>query len=259
MPRFAANLTTMFTEHDPLDRIQAARDAGFAGVEYQIIYELDPDALARETDKAGVGWSVVNFATGPNLEHGPLVAATPGAEAEWDRSIDAAKRYVEAIRPAAVVLPAFVPPDGIDKATAIETLMPNLRRAGDVLTELNTPVIIEALSPDVWPGAILNTTAEVLAILGRIGHDNIGVEYDVFHMYGTEGPDMVPIIAGTLSQIGNVQFADVPGRHEPGTGEIDFPSLFQALDDMGYDGWTAAEYHPSGATLDSLGWMAPYR
>jgi hydroxypyruvate isomerase len=258
MPRFSANISMMFTEHDELDRLQAARDAGFGGVEFQVIFALDADKLAAATAAAGVEWSVVNYPTGPNLQHGPLQAATPGAEAAFDETTAVVRRYAEALRPAAVVVPAYTPPEDVSHEDAVATLVANLRRAAESFAELDIPVIIEALNPEVWPGALLNTTAEVAATVERIGHPNAGVEYDVFHMFPTEGPDIVPIIESVLPRLGNIQFADVPDRHEPGTGTIDFPALFKALDDMGYDKWTAAEYHPSGATLDGLGWLQPY-
>lgn len=258
MPRFAANLSMMFTEHDELDRLQAARDAGFAGVEFQVIFALDADKLAAATAAAGVSWSVVNYPTGPGLKHGPLLAATPGREAEFDETTAVVKRYAETLCPAAVVVPAYTPPEEVSREDAHATLVSNLRRAADVFAEIDTPVIIEALNPEVWPGALINTTAETVAAVERIGHPNVGVEYDVFHMFPTEGPEIVPIIRDALPRIGNIQFADVPGRHEPGTGAIDFAALFKALDDMGYDKWTAAEYHPAGATLDGLDWLQPY-
>ena len=259
MPNFSANITMMFNEFEPLDRIKAAQGAGFACVEFQFIFDLDADDIATATSKTGIQWSVINFPTGADFKHGPLVAATPGMEAEWEKTVAGTRPYVEAMKPAALVIPAYKAPDGTALADARAQLAKSLRYAGEAFADLGVPVVIEPLNPTDRPGAVVNTTAEALAVIEAADHPNVGLEYDVYHMYIMEGADMAPTIEANLDVIKNIQFADVPGRHEPGTGEIDFASFFKALDDMGYAHWTAAEYMPSGATLDGLGWFDPYR
>ena len=259
MPKFSANLTMMFTENDdPVARIGDAADAGFGAVEYIFIYDLDAKAIGRAMEAAGVAMSVINIAVGEGVKMGPLVAAAPGQRAAVLENLEAAKGYCGALRPTGLVVPAYTPPDGVSKAEALPVFTENMEIAAEALAEIGIPVLIEALNPDIRPNSLLNTTAEVKAVIDEIGHPNLGIEYDAFHCYVTEGcasaDDMAATIEEHLGLIGNIQIADVPGRGEPGTGSIDHDALFAALDRMGYDKWVAAEYVPSGATLETLGW-----
>ncbi len=157
-----------------------------------------------------------------------------------------------------LVVPAYTPPDGVSKSEALPVFSENMEIASEALAALGIPVLIEALNPDIRPNSLLTTTNEVKAFIDEIGHPNLGIEYDAYHCYVTEGctsaGDMAATIETHLDLIGNIQIADVPGRNEPGTGTIDHDALFGALDKMGYDKWVAAEYEPSGGTLETLGW-----
>lgn len=259
MPRFAANISTMFTELEPLARIQAAKDAGFDGVEYQFIHDLDVDDLVRETEKTGVTWTVQNIAMGLNATVGPSVVATPGFHDEAMANLEAARVYAAALKPLFFVMPAMGPMEGVANGIARHTMAQYMKIAGDMFGELGIRVLIEPMNPEFRPGAVVTTTAEALALIEMADHPNLAIEYDTFHMYATEGKDMAATVKILLPQIGHIQFADVPGRGEPGSGEIDFPGFFKAVDDMGYDGWFAGEYNPTGPTLDTLGWYEAYR
>lgn len=254
MPRFAADLSLMFTEVEPIARIQAALDAGFEAVEMQFVYDLPLAEMERETVRTGVTWNILNIAVGAGVTMGPLVAAAPGMKAEFRANLEAAVAYAEATRPENFVIPAYRPPDGVDRTEALAAFKENLWDAAERFQELGIRTLIEPLNPDFRPQSLLTTSAGAVAVIAEVGHPNLGLEYDIFHMAVTEG-DLIANIEKHLPLIGNIQFADVPGRGEPGSGDIDFPGLFAALDAMGYEHWTAAEYVPTGPTLETLGWM----
>jgi hydroxypyruvate isomerase len=259
MLKFSANLTMMFNENgDPVARIADAADAGFGAVEYIFIYDMDAGQIRRAMDAAQVEMSVVNIAVGEGVKMGPLVAAAPGKRQAFLENLEAAKEYCAALSPAGLVVPAYTPPDGVSKSDALPVFKENMKIAADELGEIGIPVLIEALNPKIRPNSLLTTTAEVKQVIDEIGHPNLGIEYDAYHCYVTEGcasaEEMAATVEAHLDLIGNIQIADVPGRNEPGTGEIDHDAFFAALERMGYDKWVAAEYEPSGGTLDTLGW-----
>ena len=133
-------------------------------------------------------------------------------------------------------------------------LASNLYHAAEAFEKIGTKVLTEAVNTIDRPGFLLNSTAAAVEIIERAGHKNLAIQYDVYHMQIMEG-NLVNTIRDNLDQIGHIQFADTPGRHEPGTGEINFPNLFDAIDKMGWKGWLGAEYVPSKRTEKTLGWM----
>ena len=152
------------------------------------------------------------------------------------------------------MIPAHSPPDGVSKADALTVFKENLKFAADAFGDIGTKVIVEPLNPDVRPNSLLRTSDETMAIIEEVGHPNVGLEYDAYHMYSTEG-NMEATVEKYLPYIGNIQIADVPERHEPGTGKVDSVRCFAALDRLNYSNWVAGEYRPSSNTLDSLSWM----
>ena len=259
MLKFSANLTMMFTNiPDPLDRIQAAADAGFGAVEYIFVYDMPVDELGAAIDRAGVETSIVNIAVGEGVAMGPLVAAAPGKQEAFKENLDAAKTYCQRLRPVGLVVPAFTPPKGVERTDAMPVFKENMKRAADEMGEMGIKVLIEALNPAIRPNSILTTTADVKEVLDEINHPNLGLEYDAFHMYVTEG-NMIETVESHLGLIGNILIADVPGRGEPGSGEVDYQAFLKALDEMGYGNWVACEYEPTGDTLATLGWLQNWR
>ena len=258
MPRFSANLSMMFTEVAPLDRPAAARDAGLDAIEIQFPYDLGLDAFARAVERAGLPVAVFNIPVGDMLTGGPGLAAMPGREPAFRDAVAEARRFAEALQPRNVnVLTGFPPPE-IDRAAAMATLARNLAHAGEALAPIGVRVTVEAVNSRDRPGYFLTRTEQALAALDQADHANVYLEYDVYHMQIMEG-DLIPTLTRNLDRIGHIQFADTPGRHQPGTGEINFTNLFGALDDLGYAGFVGAEYVPTGTTLDSLDWLEAAR
>ena len=255
MLKFSANVSMMFTEEpDPLNRINLAKEAGFGAAEFLFVYDMDVDDLAAAYDKSGMGCSVINVAVGEGIKMGPLVAAAPGKKAAWRENVEAAVPYCKSIKPNAFVVPANTIPDGVDRTDARTIFKENLKYAAEVMGELGTRVIVEPLNPAIRQNAMLTTSDETMELLDEIDHPNLGLEYDAYHMHVTEG-NMAETVQRYLPYIGNIQIADVPDRHEPGTGTIDYDSFLSALDTMGYSNWVACEYTPSGSTVDGLGWL----
>ena len=258
MLKFSANISMMFgEEEDPIKRMELAKNAGFGAIEYLFVYDMNLDEMAKEANRVGIEWSVINIAIGEGVKHGPLVAAAPGKEHAWRENVAAAIPYCTTLKPAALVIPAYAPPEGLSKVDALSTFKENLKYAADAFGDIGTRVIVEPLNPNIRPNSLLSTSAETMAIIEEVGHPNLGLEFDAYHMYYTEG-NMEATVEQYLPYIGNIQIADGPERHEPGTGEMNYDIFLAALERLNYENWVACEYVPSSNTLDSLEWMGKW-
>ncbi len=257
MPRFSANISVLFTEHDPLERFAAAADAGFAAVEIQFPYDHLPEELAKAREAAGVEVALFNIPAGdmPAGERG--IACLPGREAEFRAGVARTAEYAEALDCAAVNVLAGLLPEGLDRESALDTLAGNLALAGEEMAKLGVTVLAEAVNDKTMPGFVINRTSDAVAAIERAGHPNLAIQADIFHMAMME-EDIVPALRSCAPHLGHIQFADAPGRHQPGTGDLDFAAIFAGIDGLGYDGWVGAEYQPSGKTEASLGWLAEF-
>lgn len=255
MPRFSANISMLFAERAWLDRPAAAAAAGFGAIEIQFPYDRPADDWRRAIEAAGLAVSVINLPVGDMLAGGPGLAATPGRQAEFRAAVETARDVASALRPANVnVLPGYPERHGHERGRCLDTLAENLRLAADIIGGIGVGTVVEAVNTVDRPGFLLSNSEQALDVIDRAGHDNLALEHDLYHMDIMEGR-LIARLEEIASRIGHVQFADNPGRHEPGTGTIDFPAVFAALDRLGYGGWTAAEYLPSRTTEETLGWM----
>ncbi len=254
MPRFAANLTMLFTEVPFLDRFARAAAAGFSAVEFLFPYPYEVGALREALDRHQLTLVLHNLPAG-DWEGGERgIACLPGREAEFRAGVETAIHYATALGVPRLNCLVGKTPEGEDPARVQSTLVENVRYAAAALQGVGMQLLVEAINPFDIPGFHLTTTAPVLALLDEVQAPNAYVQYDLYHAQRTEGE-----LAGTLSRhlarIGHVQLADNPGRHEPGTGEINFRFLLAHLDRIGYDGFVGCEYKPAGVTEDGLGWM----
>jgi len=253
--RFAANLTLLFREHDFLARCGAAARAGFAGVECQFPYDVERAALAEALASAGVEMVLFNLPAGTAEEWaagGRGIACDPARKAEFQDGVGLALDYAAALGCRRLNCLAGIP--ATPRARALETLIDNLRFAAAVTRRAGVQLMLEPLNTRDNPGFLVATTAQALEVLDAVGSDNCFLQYDVYHAQRMEG-DLARSLAACLPRIGHIQIADNPGRHEPGTGEINFPFLLRRLDALGYAGWIGCEYLPSGVTQDSFGWL----
>ena len=258
MPRFSANISMLFTEVPPLERFAAAKAAGFKAVEWQLPYVFPAEEVKRAKDKAGVEIALINFPMGDPSKGDRGLGALPDRAEELKTGIETGRRYAEILGVRRVNLLPGVVPATVEPARARETLLSNLRAAARKLAEIGGTVCMELINTLDMPGFFLSRPPEGIAVLDASGEKNVALQYDFYHMQRM-GEDLTGAFETYAKRIGHVQFADVPGRHEPGTGAIDFKSVFAAIDRTSYDGWVGAEYNPSKPTTETLDWFAPYR
>ena len=258
MPRFAANLSTMFGEVAMPDRFGASAKAGFGAVEIQFPYEFAAADIAERLKRAGQEMALFNLPGGdrPKGERGS--ACLPGREAEFEAGVAEAIAYAKALGCARVNCLAGIVPQGADPAAARRALVGNLRFAARAFRDEGVALLVEPINSRDLPGFAVTRSAEAIELLGEVGEANLALLYDVYHMQRMEG-ELAATIERLLPRIGHVHVADNPGRGEPGTGEIAFDFLVRRLDALGYAGWVGCEYVPLGNTEDGLSWLAAAR
>ncbi len=254
MAKFAANLSMLFTEVDFLDRFKAAADAGFKGVEYLFPYDYTAAQIKERLDANGLTQVLHNLPAGDWGAGERGIACHPDRVEEFREGVARAIEYATALGCKQVNCLAGIQPQGVSDAEARSTLIENLRYAAEKLKAAGILLLAEPINTRDIPGFFLNRTEQALALFDEVGSDNLKLQYDIYHMQIMEG-DLAPTIEKHLARIAHVQLADNPGRHEPGTGEINYPFLFAHLDRLGYDGWIGCEYKPKAATSQGLGWL----
>jgi len=256
--KLAANLTMMFNELPFLDRIDAAAAAGFKAVECLQPYEVPTEVLAERLKAAGVSLVLFNFAVGDWAAGDRGLGADPARVEEFRASLDQALHYARATGCRQLhLMPGKIPPDA-DRAAWTETFVGNVRTAADAAAGDGIDILLEPINTRVdMPGYFYATSAAGMAMVEAADRPNVKLQYDIYHMQIMEG-DLARRIEALLPRIGHVQLADNPGRHEPGTGEINYPWLLGRLEALGYDGWIGCEYRPTGETTASLGWAEAY-
>ena len=258
MPKFCANLTMLFTEVDFLDRFEKAAKAGFKGVEYLFPYAWKKEQLVEKLGAFGLTQALHNLPAGDWNKGERGIACLPGRETEFQEGMGKAIEYAKALKCPQVNCLAGLTPGGVPADKLRQTLVANLRFAAAALEKEGIRLLVEALNDKDVPGFYLVRTADVLALIKEVGHANVYVQYDVYHMQIMEG-NLTKTIQANLDTIAHIQIADNPGRNEPGTGEINYPNLFKSIDAAGYKGWIGCEYKPAGKTEDGLGWIQPFR
>jgi hydroxypyruvate isomerase len=252
MPRFSANISMLFREYPLIERAMAAKRAGFAAIECQVPYEAPAEDWALALEAAGIPLVHINLNMGDVAAGDFGLAAVPGREDEFRAAVTNACVYAERLGVERIHVVAGKADSADERCRAL--FAENLRLAATAFAEVGAQALVEPLNRKDVPGYFIAGSDEGIAAIDLGAHDNIALQYDLYHMQMTEG-DLIATMKRLLPRIGHVQFADAPGRHEPGTGEINFANVFAALDEAGYTGWVGAEYLPSGATADSLGWM----
>ena len=257
MIRLAANLSMLFTELDFLDRFEAAARAGFKGVEFLFPYAYSPEQIKQKLDACGLEQVLFNMPPG-NWGAGERgIACHPDRVEEFQAGVVRAIEYARVLGNPQVNCLAGIIPDGLDYRTAEDTFIANLKYAGAELEEAGIRLVMEAINTRDIPGFFLNTTAQAMAIRERVASANLALQYDIYHMQIMEG-DLARTIETNIAAIEHFQLADNPGRHEPGTGEINYPFLLPWIDALGYQGWISCEYKPLTTTEDGLGWLSSF-
>ena len=257
MPKLAANLSMMFNEVDFMDRFGEAAEAGFTGVEYVSPYEYDKTEIAETLRRHGLTQVLFNLPVGNWAAGERGIACHPDRVEEFRAGIDKVIEYAKNLGCPQVNCLAGIAPEGSDPDALRKTFVSNLAFAAQRLGEAGVRLLIEPINQRDIPGFYLRDTSHALDIIMEAAVSNLYVQYDVYHMQVMEG-DLVPTMRANLGSIGHIQIADTPGRNEPGTGEINYPFVLQAIDDMGYPGWVGCEYKPLTTTIEGLGWASTY-
>jgi hydroxypyruvate isomerase len=257
MPRFAANLTLLFNEVDFLDRFAAAAKAGFQGVEFLFPYDYDAGELAERLQETGLELVLHNLPPGDWAAGERGIACLAGREGEFQDGVGQAIEYAKALGCPRLNCLSGLAAEGADRDALRAKLVDNLKFAARATAEAGITLLIEPINTRDIPGIFLNYSAQAIAIMDDVGSPNLLLQYDIYHMQIMEG-DLAPTMERLLPRIAHMQLADNPGRHEPGTGEINYDFLFGFLDRIGYDGWIGCEYKPAANTEAGLDWVAPY-
>ena len=258
MVKFSANLSMMFTEVDFLDRFAKAAENGFTAIEYMFPYEWEADQLQEIQQKYGLQQVLFNLPVDEWGAGGRGIACTPGRESEFQENVGRAIPYAKKLQCPLVNCLVGLTPEGVAPEKVLQTVADNLRYAAKELEKENITLLVEALNSRNVPGFYLVGSRESVELIEAVGSPNIKFQYDIFLMQRMEG-EWSNTITELKDVIGHIQLADNPGRHEPGTGEINFDNVFKAIDAIGYDGWIGCEYIPATTTEEGLGWLSNYR
>lgn len=260
MPKFSANISFLFTELPFLERFAAAKAAGFRAVEFHFPYAFDVDALTEVVLTSEMEVVLFNLPAGSPAEWaqgGRGIACHPERIAEFESGVETAIAYAQALGCNRLNCLAGVPPVGVSQPSAEQTLIRNLRYAAALTQQAGIELMIEPLNTQDNSGFLVATSTQALSVIDAVGSDNLRLQYDVYHAQVMEG-NIVTTLRRHLSRMGHIQIADNPGRHQPGTGELNFPFIFSALDEMAYPGWVGCEYLPRGSSRESLDWLTTW-
>lgn len=254
MPKFAANLTMLFTEHDFLDRFEAAAKAGFKAVEFLFPYAWTAEEIKQRLDANGLTPVLHNLPAGDWDAGERGIACHPDRVSEFRDGVSKAIAYAKVLGVGQLNCLVGKAPAGVPEDLLRHTVIENLRFAAAELKKAGLRLLIEPINTFDIPNFYLSRTVQAIEILDEVGADNAFVQYDIYHAQRMEG-ELANTAQKHLARIGHVQLADNPGRNEPGTGEINYAFLFTHLDRIGYDGWIGCEYKPTTTTEAGLGWI----
>jgi len=252
--KFAANLSMLYPDRPFLDRFAAARVAGFDAVEFLFPYEFGYTAIRQRLEESELKLMLFNISPGDYGAGDRGVLSHPHRRDDFRRTFDEALTYAEHLRsPRLHVMVGNRLPEMTYEAQ-FDTVLENLGWAAPLAATAGITLVVEPLNATDQPRYLIHSTAEGMAIVQAMNHPHVRLQYDVYHAQMTEG-NLITTIRQCLPLIAHIQISDVPGRHEPGTGEINYPAVFAALEQVGYPGYIGLEYHPSGETDQTLAWL----
>ncbi len=252
MPKLEANLQWMFNEYDLIDRYDAAARAGFKGVELQAPYSLEIDRIVERLDRNNLKHVIINLpVSDPDTGINNIGLRADRMDLYKERTAQAAE-YAAGLGCIGVNI-GCGPIDDVDPDEAHDTFIANIRHAAEELGKVSVVALVEPINTRDQPGFFVNTSTQGLEAIAEANHSNLALLYDFYHMQIMEG-DLAMTVKEILPSIKHIQLADNPGRHEPGSGEINYDYLLKHLDQIGYEGWVGCEYGPTGNTEQTLGW-----
>lgn len=257
MPRFAANLSMLFTEQPFLERFKAAAEAGFSAAEFMFPYEFSSRDIAAALKDNGLELILHNLPAGDWARGERGIACQPDRVAEFRDGVSKAIEYAQALKCPKLNCLAGILPSDVTAEKARGVLVENLQYAATKLEAAKIGFLLEPVNSHDIPGFFVDRPSVGFSILAAVGAKNLKLQYDVYHAQVMEG-DFVNTIEREFDRIGHIQVADNPARHEPGTGEINYPFVFRRIDELGYAGWIGCEYKPQGVTKAGLSWLRPF-
>jgi hydroxypyruvate isomerase len=253
MPKFSANLSFLYQEFAFADRFEQASRDGFEAVEYMSPYELPKEAVARMLADNGLQQVLFNLPAG-NWDKGERgIACHPDRINEFRDGVKLAAEYAQTLGCKQLNCLAGIVPENISRDKAWDTFTANLAYASECLKRENIRLLVEPINHFDIPGFLVNRSADGINAIITADSDNLFLQYDIYHMQRMEG-ELAETLKRLMPRIAHIQIADNPGRHEPGTGEINYPFLFKLIDQLGYVGWVGCEYKPLHGTSNGLGW-----
>ncbi|MBB1251337.1 hydroxypyruvate isomerase family protein [Rhizobium sp. G21] len=256
MPRFAANLTMLFTEMPFESRLKAAAEAGFDAVEFLFPYDHAPAQIAEWVEDAGLPVALINMPPGDWSAGDRGLAVDPRRQDEFDASLSLAVTYAGALGVRKLHCMAGVAERGNSVAAGV--YRDNLSKAADTAGAIGAEILIEPLNPRDMPGYFLGDFNDAAELVDRIGHPCLRLQFDIYHRQILHG-DVLTGLRSLFPLIGHIQTAAVPHRGEPGSGELDDARIFRELDALGYEGYVGCEYRPMAGTTAGLKWLDRYR
>lgn len=261
MPKFAANLTMMYTEHSFPDRFAAAAKDGFKAVEFLFPYDFAASDIKTRLTDNGLTQALFNAPPGDWAAGERGIASLPGREDEFRKSVEKGLEYAAVIgnKKLHVMAGLILPDQPRDKHRTV--YLKNLEYAAKEAHSQDITIVIEPINTRDIPGFFLNRQDDAQAICDEIGASNLQVQFDIYHCQIVEGDIAVKLkrdMHRPNAGIGHIQIAGVPERHEPSVGELNYPYLFELIDSLHYEGWIGCEYRPKAGTSEGLGWLKPY-
>jgi len=257
MPKLCANLSLLYTDIDFMDRFAAAAKSGFKGVEYLFPYAYPKEQLAEALARNKLVQVLHNLPAGDWAKGDRGTACQPDRVGEFQEGVGKAIEYATALGCKQVNCLAGLAPQGVAADKVRATFVANLKFAAEKTKAAGIRLVTEPVNNRDVPGFYLNRSQQALEIMDEVGSENLWLQYDIYHMQVMEG-HLAKTIEANLARINHMQLADNPGRHEPGTGEINYPFLFDWIDRIGYKGWIGCEYNPQAGTAEGLAWAKPY-
>ncbi len=252
--KLCANISLLFSEYPLIERFAAAADQGFRAVEIQFPYELTVPELCKVQQRYDLQVPLINVPAGDLMEGGEGLASVPKQRDAFKRALDECVTYAEALNVESVNVLAGRCHDKAQRERYYDTFLHNLDYAADQLRSIGVKALFEAINTFDMPDFLIHNTAHMQQVLKDLNHGNIAMQFDIYHMARMNEP-VADQLTELLCDIGHIQFADTPLRHEPLSGDLDFLTLIQCLIQQNYQGWMGAEYKPAGKTSDGLKWI----
>lgn len=258
MPRFAANLSMLYPQHDFLARFGAAASDGFEAVEYLFPYDFTAAEIKLRLEDFGLTQALFNAPPGDWGKGERGIASLPGRESEFRSGFQKALEYAAVLGNDRIHVMAGLLPSEDLRQTHHAVYLENLSHAAQEAAKVGITVLIEPINTRDMPGFFLNRQDQGQAVCKEVGADNLKVQFDFYHCQIVEG-DVTSKLRRDFAGIGHIQIAGVPDRHEPNMGEVNYPWLFEEIDRLGYTGWIGCEYRPKGDTSEGLQWLRDWK